>query len=177
MDVPGHDACCLRQEADGWVLQGTSVFLHQSEPAQICYVVRCDSAWRTVSGRIDGFIGQIGLDYTVARQGGHWTFNGVPVAGLGHLLDLDLGFTPATNLLQMRRVLIGERETVPLPVAWFNLDSRTLTELPQVYEHRSQDEFWYRAPSVGYEGLLKIAPNGFIGLYPGLWEAEVLYQG
>ena len=106
MDVPGHDACCLRQEADGWNLQGTAVFRHQAGPAQIHYVVRCDSRWRTIFGRIHGFIGQIGLDHIIIRQSGLWKLNGVPVAGLGHLLDFDLGFTPATNLIQLRSELI-----------------------------------------------------------------------
>ncbi|MDQ6869318.1 MAG: hypothetical protein M3178_13370 [Pseudomonadota bacterium] len=32
--------------------------------------------------------------------------------------------------------------------------------------------FWYEAPSVGYEGLLELAPDGFIRRYPNLWEAE-----
>lgn len=34
------------------------------------------------------------------------------------------------------------------------------------------DALWYRAPSVGHEGLLELAPNGFIRNYPSLWIAE-----
>jgi uncharacterized protein len=91
---------------------------------------------------------------------------------LNHLFDLDLAFTPATNILQMRRVSIVQSEIVALPVAWLDVDAGTLTELPQTYERRSDDACWYQAPSVGYEGLLKRAPNGFILSYPNLWEAE-----
>ena len=55
---------------------------------------------------------------------------------------------------------------------WLDADAGTLSELPQIYERRSQDALWYQAPSFGYEGLLELAPNGFIRSYPGLWEAE-----
>ena len=44
-----------------------------------------------------------------------------------------------------------------------------MTELPQTYQRRGPNAFWYRAPSVGYEGLLELAPNGFIRNYPNLW--------
>jgi uncharacterized protein len=72
---------------------------------------------------------------------------------------------------QLRRVAIAENETVRLPVAWFDVDAGTLTELPQIYERRGPAAFWYQAPSFGYEGLLELAPNGFIKSYPNLWEA------
>ena len=108
----------------------------------------------------------------IARRGSAWTLNGAVVAGLDHLPDLDLSFTPATNLQQLRRVPIAASESVPLPVAWFDADAGTLTELLQTYERRGPNAFWYRAPSVGYEGLLELAPNGFIRNYPNLWIAE-----
>ena len=121
---------------------------------------------------MNGFAGQRPLDYSVVREDACWTLNGAPQPGLNHLFDLDLGFTPATNLQQLRRVAIAESETVRLPVAWLDVDAGTLTELAQVYERRSPSTFWYRAPSFGYEGLLQLAPEGFIRSYPDLWEAE-----
>jgi hypothetical protein len=174
IDIPGHDACRLEQKGDGWSLEGAAVFLHGDGPAHLFYAVQCDAAWRTMSGRVQGFIGARAIDFIVVRDGAGWTLNGVSVAGAKHLLDLDLGFTPATNLQQLRRVSIAEGETVQLPVAWLDVDAGTLTELPQIYERRGRDAFWYQAPSVGYEGLLELAPNGFVRSYPGLWEAEAM---
>jgi hypothetical protein len=98
--------------------------------------------------------------------------NGKPVPGLDHLVDLDLGFTPSTNLIHLRRVAIDHGQIAQLPSAWFDVDLGTLAELPQTYERRGELAYWYEAPSVGYQGLLELAPNGFIQRYPGLWEAE-----
>jgi hypothetical protein len=41
--------------------------------------------------------------------------------------------------------------------------------LPQLYERRGDASYWYEAQTVPYQGLLEIAPNGFVRSYPGLW--------
>ena len=73
-----------------------------------------------------------------------WT----PVPGLGHLVDLDYGFTPATNILQLQRAVPDNRETFDLPAAWFDIHDATLTELPQTYQRAGQRAYRYTAPSV-----------------------------
>jgi len=172
LDTPGHDACSLELNDVGWRLQGAAVFHYESGPASITYSVQCDLEWLTLSGQVGGILGDHHVDHIIARQGKSWTLNGTVITGLEHLLDLDLSFTPATNMQQLRRISIGHNESVRLPVAWFNLDAGTLTELPQIYERRSEMAFWYTAPSVSYEGLLELGSNGFIQRYPNLWEAE-----
>lgn len=173
IDMPGHEACRLEQDGGGWRLQGTAVFRHEAGPASITYVVRCNARWETVSGLVRGNLGQRPIDYAVTREGNIWKLNGSAMPGLEHLVDLDLGFTPATNLQQLRRVPIARDETVELPVAWLDVDAGTLTELPQTYQRRSETAFWYEAPSVGYQELLELAANGFIRRYPNLWEADL----
>lgn len=172
IDRPGHDACRLVRKSSGWVVEGAAAFRHEAGAASIVYRVACDAHWRTISGRVQGMIGFAAFDYRVAREGTVWTLNDKPATGLDHLVDLDLGFTPATNLLQLRRVPILQGETAALPAAWLDVEAGTLSELAQIYERRSETAFWYAAPSVGYAGLLELAPNGFIRSYPGLWEAE-----
>ena len=117
-------------------------------------------------------LGNRQIEYAIIRQGGEWRLNGVAVPGLEDLVDLDLSFTPATNSQQLRRVPIALNATVELPVAWLDIDTGTLSELPQIYERRSETTFWYEAPSAEYSGLLELAANGFVRRYPGLWEAE-----
>lgn len=101
-----------------------------------------------------------------------WTLNGAAVPGLESYVDLDLGFTPATNLPQLRRVALADGQGADVPVAWLDVSAGTLTVLPQRYERRSATTYWYEAPSVNYAGLLEVDSTGFIRRYPGLWEAE-----
>jgi hypothetical protein len=87
-------------------------------------------------------------------------------------LDVDLGFTPATNLLQLRRIGLKIGEKAEVPVAWWDLDSRELSLVQQSYERRAEQAYWYESPRFGYAAMLEVAPSGFVLEYPGLWTVE-----
>ena len=154
------------------MLSGAAVFLHDEGPACLAYCVEVDSGWATRRGTLRGFVGHRAVDHDISRDEEVWRLDGVAVEGLGRLLDLDLSFTPATNVLQLRRAAPPVGQTVDLPAAWFNLDDATLTELPQRYERLSETSYQYQAPSVLYEGVLEVGECGFIKSYPGLWALE-----
>ena len=171
LDAPGHDSCRLSRNDAGWVLEGTAVFSENSIPAMLGYQVVANSMWCTIQAHIHGWLGEQDIDLRVTRtRDGNWMLDGTAVPGLEANFDLDLSFTPATNLLQLRRVSMPEGDVMDLPVAWLDVASATLTCLPQRYERRAATSYWYEAP--GYSGLLKVRASGFILQYPGLWEAE-----
>jgi hypothetical protein len=173
LDTPGHDAGRLEEGESGWQLDGAAVFLHEGVPASLTYRLACDRAWRTRDGRVRGWLGPRIVDFAIARTaGGGWTLNGGGVPGLETCVDLDLGFTPATNLFQLRRLALGEGQSADAPAAWLEVSAGTLEILPQRYERRTEAIYWYEAPSVDYAGLLEVTPAGFIRRYPGLWEME-----
>jgi hypothetical protein len=173
LDSPGHDASRLEETDAGWQLDGVAVFRHDGVPAQVAYRVTCDRAWRTQHGQVRGWVGPQSVDLGIARTaGGLWSVNGVAVPGLERCVDLDLGFTPATNLLQLRRLALAEGQAAEAPAAWLDAPGGSLEDLPQRYERRSEATYWYESPSAGYADLLEVTPIGFIRRYPGLWEAE-----
>jgi uncharacterized protein len=169
LDRPGRDAALLRPNGDGWLLQGAAAFDHDRGPASVAYQVEVDARRVTKRGIISGFLGDRTIAHEIRRDNVGWRLNGVAVKGLGHLADLDFGFTPATNVLQLSRIALKLGQGAEVPVVWFDLDSTSLTELPQRYERRSEASYWYEAPTVPYRALLEIAPNGFVQSYPGLW--------
>jgi hypothetical protein len=172
LDRPGHDAACLVPTAAGWSLRGTAVFRHPAGPACLHYHVAVDAGWRTRSGGVHGFLAGEAIRHRFSRDARGWHFDGGLVAGMQHLCDLDFGFTPATNLLQIRRAAIAPGQSVELPVAWFDIGATTLAELPQRYQRRDERSYWYEAPGVPYQGLLEVSATGFAETYPGLWQME-----
>ena len=170
LDTAGHDAARLSRTTQGWVLQGTAAFRDESGPAGIRYEVVLDGGWATLRGRVQGFIAGQEFDDVITRAGGVWTFNGQKVPGLEHLVDLDFGFTPATNLQQLRRVPIAIGQAADIPVAWVDAGGRTLVEMRQRYERIAERTYRYRSSTTGYHGVLELAPNGFAARYPTLWE-------
>lgn len=173
LDVPGHDACRVALLASGWQLAGTAVFLHNGAPARLSYSLSGDRDWRTRSGRIEGFVGQLVVDLAIERaMNGAWSVNGAVVHGLDHCVHLDFGFTPATNFPQVRQLALRNGDRADLPVAWLDVPPAALRVLDQRYERQGDSTYWYVAPSVDYEALLEVTPAGVIRRYPGLWELE-----
>ncbi len=173
LDTPGHDACRLEGSDAGWQLEGTAVFRHDGVPARLTYHVACDLAWCTQQGDVHGWLGLQSVEFSIARtSGGVWTLNGAVVPGLESCVDLDLDFTPATNLLPLRRLALAEGQAADALAAWLNMSARTLEVLPQRYERRAEATYWYEAPSVDYAALLEVTPIGFIRRYPSMWETE-----
>jgi hypothetical protein len=169
LDRPGRDAALLEPSGGGWLLRGAAAFDHDGGSAAVAYQVEVDERWETKRGRVSGFLGDHTIAHEIRRDNAGWRLNGVHVEGLDHLVDLDFGFTPATNLLQLSRIALKPSQSAEVPVVWFDLDSASLTELPQSYERRSEASYWYEAPTVPYRALLELAPNGFVQSYPGLW--------
>lgn len=173
LDTPGHDACRLEERAQGWSLEGVAVFRHEGLPAQLAYAVACDREWRAQQGHVKGWLGGQSVDFSISRtpQGG-WTLNGAEMSGLGGCLDLDFGFTPATNFFQLRRLNLATGKAGDAPAAWLDVSAGTLDLLAQRYERRSERSYWYEAPRFGYAAMLDVTAAGFIGNYPGLWAEE-----
>ena len=175
LDTPGHDACRVFRIADGLQLEGSAVFRHDGGAACIHYAVTCDADWRSRSGRVRGWIGDRDWDLRIDRAAsGAWLLNDVAatVPGLERCEDLDFGFTPATNLLQLRRSSLKIGGTAAVPAAWVDLPDAKLSFLPQRYRRDGEATYWYESPTASYEAQLEIASSGFVRVYPGLWVLE-----
>lgn len=170
-DQPGHDCCRLFRLASGWRLAGTAVFLDSTKPCRLEYDVRTDRTWKTRSAKVSGFIGRKTVDVSitsVARAG--WKINGVPRNSVKGCVDVDLGFTPATNLVVLRRLALKVGQRAEAPAAYLQFPEMRLVKLPQSYFRTSRSEYDYEAPTVGYAGTLQVLPNGAVSTYPGLFE-------
>jgi hypothetical protein len=172
LDAAGHDACRLIQRNDSRRLEGTAVFQHEGVPACLAYQVDCDGQWRTREGAVHGWVGALRLDLQITRTpSGIWTLNGREIYHVDGCGDLDFGFTPATNLFQLRRIALEAGQATDVPVAWLDVPAGTLETLYQRYERRGARQYWYEAPRFGYFAILQVNAAGFVERYPNLWES------
>jgi hypothetical protein len=170
--VPGHDACRLVRTPTGHAIEGAAVFRDARGVAALRYAVACDVRWRARRGRVTGWAAGRPVDARIERTRAGWTMAGDVVPRVADCLDLDFGFTPATNLLTLRRLALPIGGRAAFPVAWFDPGARTLVRLPQVYERVGAASYRYASPTTGYRAVLRIGPSGFVRLYPRLWAAE-----
>lgn len=170
LDITGRDTARLIESDGGWRLEGRATFDHHGDEAHLDYALTLDADWHTRKGIVTGWIGQRSIERIILNDQGGWTIDGRQVNGLGHCLDLDYGFTPATNLPQIRRLNLEIGQSADFTVAWLDDEAASMTELPQFYERIGEHTYRYTSPSTGYHAVLEIAPNGFVRVYPGLWE-------
>jgi hypothetical protein len=174
LDLPGHDLCCHWKTEDGWRLSGTAVLSSEGLPCHLNYEVTIDSAWRTKAARVWGCMGTKVLDLNVVPASGHWTLNGVAQPKAEGCLDVDLGFTPATNWVVLRRLALNVGNRAEAPAAYLSFPDLNLVRLDQTYHKISATEYDYESPSAGYKGILKVNDYGAIIDYPELWEQEAV---
>ena len=103
--------------------------------------------------------------------------NGVDVPAVSGSEDIDLGFSPSTNLLPIRRLALKVGEHAAVRAAWVRFPELTLELLEQSYTRIASD--CYRYESAGgsdgggaFQRDLKVDENGFVLEYPDLWYAE-----
>jgi hypothetical protein len=169
--TPGHDSAVLSPALIGWHLTGMAVFMGDDGPVSVNYTVEIDEAWLARRGSVRGFAGGRRFFHSIERKEDGWVLDG-KWNGLAQLTDLDFGFTPATNLQQLKRAAIEVGERAEFSVVWFDIGKQALVELPQIYERRDETHYWYESPTAGYEAMLEIDASGFARVYPDLWEME-----
>ena len=100
-------------------------------------------------------------------------FRSVPE--LAGALDVDLGFTPATNTLPIRRLALAVGESAPVRSAWLRFPEFRLEPLEQTYTRETDQSFRYRALVDGEPFIARLDTDAFgrVLRYEGLWEAEL----
>lgn len=174
LDNEGHDACRLIETGAGWNLAGQASFKEEGNLlCGLAYDVAFGKDWVTRSAVVTGFVDQSPLDWRVERSAdGQWNVNGSHQADLDGLTDVDLGFTPATNLIALRRFALDIGASTAAPASWFAFPDMRMAPMHQTY--RRLDEARYDYTGIAYHEVLTVSPVGFVTDYPGLWTAVKL---
>jgi uncharacterized protein len=173
LDFPGHDIATLASRIGGWELSGTATFTDPLGPCRLDYIVTCDTDWRTSGVRVRGTVGDRTIDLAVSvdaeRQ---WRLNGADCPAVAGCVDIDLAFTPATNLLPIRRLDLAVGQQAQVTAAWLSFPLLTLQTLPQLYRRETQNTYHYESDGGAFVRTLEVNAAGFVINYPGLWVAE-----
>jgi uncharacterized protein len=173
IDQPGHEAARLLAMPDGWHLAGTAVFAHEGQPCHLAYDVRTDREWRTTGATVSGWVGSDAVDARVVADGrGTWTLNRAPCPRVEGCIDVDLNFSPSTNLLPIRRLALAEGEHAAVRAAWLRFPSFALEPLEQTYRRTGAGEYRYESAGGSFRRDLRVDAEGFVTEYPGIWIEE-----
>jgi hypothetical protein len=169
LDEPGAERAIVGQTPQGWYLSGT-VLIALPEPTEVRYTIECDRAWRTrqvgVELASDGEGAKLRLS---ANAAGQWLRGGSePLDLRDGVFDVDLGVSPITNTLPIRRLGLDVGQSASIAVAWVRFPSLEVVRSVQGYERIAPNV--YRFTDDSFEADLVVDDFGLVVSYPTGWE-------
>jgi hypothetical protein len=175
LDRPGHEAARLVFHAPFWQLTGTAVFVEDAAPCRLEYQVTCDPSWRTRHAQLTGWFGTRRIVHTISADARHrWRLDERECPLVEGCVDLDLSFSPATNLLPVRRLALPVGEAASVRAAWLRFPECRLEPLEQRYHRLDTERYRYESGEGRdvFHAELRVTPTGFVTEYSDLWVAE-----
>jgi uncharacterized protein len=168
LDTPGLERCLLQEHAHGARLQATVLVLLDAAPCEVRYSVELDVTWRTrlvdVSCMLSGEARLLRLE---ADGAGAWRLDGQERPDLVGCLDVDLGVSPSTNTLPIRRLRLEPGQGAAARAAWVRFPDLQVSVLEQRYERLGERRYRYSSP--GFSAELGVDSLGLVEEYAGLF--------
>jgi hypothetical protein len=168
----------LLEARDGYRLQGVTALPLGDIPCHIDYAVFADRQWRPSAARA-AIATPSGVRELVLRSdhANGWQLNGVPAPHLDGCHDVDLGWTPATNTVPIRRLGLEVGQTATISAAWVRFPELDVVSNTQCYTRLASDRWRYRSGDYDFE-LVTDAATGLVLSYgDDLWRAAATAFG
>jgi hypothetical protein len=175
LDQPGHEAARLVFHPPFWQLTGTAVFADRGVPCRVEYQVTCDPTWQTLAAQLSGWAGARRVVCSIsADPRRRWRLDGREYPAVEGCVDLDLSFSPATNLIPVRRLGLAVGDGAPVRAAWLRFPECRLEPLEQRYHRVDAERYRYESGTGDdvFRAELRVTSSGFVVEYPGFWSRE-----
>jgi hypothetical protein len=152
-------------------LRGQVITQLDSKPIYVSYNIHCeeDGATQSVdlSCRIDGLERNISLYRTIEDR---WFCDGKELKEFIGLKDIDLGITPSTNTLAIRRLNLAPGESKEITAVWLRFPDLSLAPLAQRYTCIDSTTYLYESSKSGYRARINVDPKGIVTVYEAEWK-------
>jgi hypothetical protein len=163
----GLEQLTLSPEDNGVVARGVVIGEQDGRPYGADYTIVCDRAWCV---REIDLATTSGMALSLRSDGaGHWlNHDGRPLPEFDGCLDVDLGGTPFTNTLPIRRIDWTRAESIAIKVLYVPFDS--FVPVPDMQRYRCLEParlFRYEALDRTMSVDLPVDHDGLVLDYPG----------
>ena len=174
-EVAADEHCTLTLRDGGLSLVGTVLGAEGGLPVRIEYRVLADGAGVTTAAHVRDLRGFELRTMALERDAkGNWSVDGKVVRALKGCTDVDLGCSPSTNMLPIRRLGLGIGASQAIKAAWVRFPELTVVKAAQTYSRL--DEFTYRYASGDFEAELTVDDDGLVTAYAD-WQRTGVAMG
>jgi len=163
-DVETDEQCTISIRDSGLSLVGTVIGSQQVRPIRVEYRVLTDARGLTTAVHVRDLRGFEQRTLTLARDPkGAWTVDGRLAKALKGCTDIDLGCSPSTNTLPIRRLRLALGASQTIQAAWIRFPELEVVKAAQAYTRL--DEFTYRYASGTFQSELSVDDDGLVTAY------------
>jgi uncharacterized protein len=195
-DVVGTEVCRLLEKDGDWQLDGRAAVLLGTDLVDAGYDVKLDRSFATRTAMVRGVVDGEWRSVHLAAADGRWRLASfavrpdrtelparpegdpaVHVPELDGCIDVDIGFTPSTNTLPIRRLRLDVGRSADVDAAWVRFPELTVERLPQRYTRLAENRYRYESRDGDFTAELVVDDAGLVMTYEGLWERVGLVTG
>lgn len=174
-ELRSNEFCTVQFTAGAVSLESTTLLVHRDLPARIEYTIETNARSETERVGIELSAGGHRDTITLEKGDGGWVVNGLLRPDLERCIDVDLGWTPATNLLPLRRHSIEVGESMMTAAALVRYPELDVVHSDQTYTRL--DGRLVRYQSGTFEADLTVTPDGIVTKYgDSIWTADAIHR-
>ena len=174
-EVQTDEHCTLTLRDNGLSLVGTVLGADGGAPVRIEYRVLADASGQSTAAHVRDLRGFETRTVVLERDlKGNWRVDGKVVRALKGCTDVDLGCSPSTNTLPIRRLRLPVGASNTIKAAWVRFPELAVVKANQTYTRL--DEFTYRYKSGDFESELTVDDDGLVAAYAE-WRRTGLAMG
>jgi len=174
-EIEADEFCTLSVRAGGLSMVGTVLGAEGGAPIRIEYRVLTDARGLTTAVHVRQLVGFEQRSIALLRdEKGNWSVDGKRVAALRSCTDVDLGCSPSTNTLPIRRLGLGVGASKTISAAWIRFPELTVEKAAQKYTRI--DESTYHYASGTFEADLTVDDDGLVMSY-AIWRRTAYALG
>ncbi len=186
LNEPGLEQCSLIVFGNAEpMLEGYIIAALDERPIRVEYTVKCDSAWSTYDVSVRCFFPDTSISsFQLSRDDeSYWKridlahpATAVELPEVTGCLDVDLGITPSTNTLPIRRLNLSVGESAEVTAAWVRFPDLSVEPLRQRYTRLDANCYRYESDT-GFSTDLTVDDLGLVMSYAGGWERVAVADG
>jgi uncharacterized protein len=161
--------CTLSKDEKSWQLSGTLILIARDEPLKVDYSATCDTHWETREAEVsvsrrEGSARTMKIRVDLSRR---WWVQGREQGELRDCVDLDIGLTPSTNTIPIRRLNLAVGESKELGVSWIKFPEFRADRARQKYTRVTEKEYKYESGT--FAANLLVDDLGLVVSYGNIW--------